>query len=76
MKPAPRVLLAAAVTASAIYLLRPRTPRPRPVVLITGGSRGLGLALAERFARSGALLVLAARESSNAPAISSSNATP
>jgi len=32
------------------------------VVLITGGSRGLGLALAEEFARCGAKLVLAARD--------------
>lgn len=31
------------------------------VVVITGGSRGLGLALAEEFGRRGALLVLAAR---------------
>ena len=31
------------------------------VVLIGGGSRGLGLAMAERFARAGAKLVLAAR---------------
>ncbi|MEO6829001.1 MAG: SDR family NAD(P)-dependent oxidoreductase, partial [Acidobacteriaceae bacterium] len=32
------------------------------VVVITGGSRGLGLALAEEFARNGAKLVLAARD--------------
>lgn len=32
------------------------------VVVITGGSRGLGLALAEEFARAGAHLVLAARD--------------
>ncbi len=31
------------------------------VVVITGGSRGLGLALAREFARQGANLVLAAR---------------
>src|SRR3569833_4537699 len=31
------------------------------VVMITGGSRGLGLALAEEFGRRGAQLVLAAR---------------
>jgi short-subunit dehydrogenase len=35
----------------------------RQVVVITGGSRGLGFALAERYARSGAQLVLAARSS-------------
>ncbi|HEY7209316.1 MAG TPA: SDR family oxidoreductase [Bryobacteraceae bacterium] len=34
------------------------------VVVITGGSRGLGLALAEEFGRYGARLVLAARDSS------------
>lgn len=32
------------------------------VVVITGGSRGLGLALAEEFGRRGAMLVLAARK--------------
>ncbi len=32
------------------------------VVLITGGSRGLGLAIAEQFGRAGARLVLAARD--------------
>ena len=34
------------------------------VVLITGGSRGLGLALAEEFTRHGARLVLCARNES------------
>lgn len=37
-----------------------RTPENR-VVLITGGSRGLGFAIAERFGRAGNRLVLAAR---------------
>ena len=32
------------------------------VVLITGGSRGLGLAMAEEFARHGARLVVCARD--------------
>ena len=34
---------------------------PRPVVLVTGGSRGLGLAIASRFARNPVRLVLASR---------------
>ncbi|WP_158788205.1 SDR family oxidoreductase [Granulicella sp. L46] len=34
---------------------------PRPVVLVTGGSRGLGLAIATRFARNPVRLVLASR---------------
>lgn len=38
-----------------------RYPVNGRVVLITGSSRGLGLALAERFARAGARLVLTAR---------------
>jgi NAD(P)-dependent dehydrogenase (short-subunit alcohol dehydrogenase family) len=35
---------------------------PGQVVMITGGSRGLGLAMAEEFARQGAKLVLCARQ--------------
>jgi NAD(P)-dependent dehydrogenase (short-subunit alcohol dehydrogenase family) len=50
--------IAAAVAA---YALLPRPSRRGQVVVITGGSRGLGLALAERFGRGGAKLVLAAR---------------
>jgi NAD(P)-dependent dehydrogenase (short-subunit alcohol dehydrogenase family) len=51
------------VAAAATYALLPRPARRRPgqVVVITGGSRGLGFALAERYGRSGAKLVLAAR---------------
>jgi NAD(P)-dependent dehydrogenase (short-subunit alcohol dehydrogenase family) len=50
--------------ATLAYALRPRQAKRRPgqTVLITGGSRGLGLALAERYARSGARLVLTARD--------------
>jgi NAD(P)-dependent dehydrogenase (short-subunit alcohol dehydrogenase family) len=55
-------ILTGIAAAAAAYALRPR-PRKRSgqVVLITGGSRGLGLALAERYGRSGAKLILAAR---------------
>jgi NAD(P)-dependent dehydrogenase (short-subunit alcohol dehydrogenase family) len=51
------------VATAAVYALTPRPAKRRPgqVVLITGGSRGLGFALAERYGRSGAKLVLAAR---------------
>lgn len=43
--------------------IRSRAQRLRgQVVVITGGSRGLGLAMAEEFGRRGALLVLAARD--------------
>jgi len=57
-------ILTGVIAAAAAYALKPNpTPRrPGQIVLITGGSRGLGLALAERYARSGAKLVLAARD--------------
>lgn len=57
-------ILTGIAAAAAAYALKSNAPRSRPgqVVLITGGSRGLGLALAERFGRSGAKLVLAARD--------------
>lgn len=55
-----------AITAAAWHLGSGRTREPldRRVVLITGGSRGLGLALAERFGRAGGRLVLIARDKS------------
>ena len=43
-------------------LLRPSLLPQNPVVLITGGSRGLGLAIAQRFAKQGARFVLAAEK--------------
>jgi len=53
--------VAAAATAYSIAAKRRIRDRGK-VVLITGGSRGLGLALAERYGRSSARLVLAARD--------------
>ena len=57
------VLPALTVAGAAIYALSriPVRNIEGEVVLIAGGSRGLGLAMAERFARAGAKLVLAAR---------------
>jgi NAD(P)-dependent dehydrogenase (short-subunit alcohol dehydrogenase family) len=57
-------ILTGIVAAAAAYALKSSsTPRrPGQVVLITGGSRGLGLAMAERYGRSGAKLILAARD--------------
>jgi NAD(P)-dependent dehydrogenase (short-subunit alcohol dehydrogenase family) len=57
-------LLTGIAAAAAVYALRPRPNRRigQQVVLITGGSRGLGLALAERYGRAGAKLILAARD--------------
>jgi NAD(P)-dependent dehydrogenase (short-subunit alcohol dehydrogenase family) len=57
-------LLTGIVAAAAVYALKSRASERRPgkVVLITGGSRGLGLALAERFGRAGAKLILASRD--------------
>ena len=53
-------LLAAAAAVAVLSRLNPRNFAGE-TVLIGGGSRGLGLAMAERFARAGAKLVLAAR---------------
>ena len=56
-------LLAATASAAVALAFRPRRPRlvPGQVAIITGGSRGLGLALAHRFGRAGLKLALAAR---------------
>lgn len=55
-------LLVGAAAAALAYTFLPRSAKPGQVVLITGGSRGLGLALADRFGRSGARLILVARD--------------
>jgi NAD(P)-dependent dehydrogenase (short-subunit alcohol dehydrogenase family) len=55
-------LLTGIAAAAAAWAFMPRPTRRDQVVVITGGSRGLGLAIAERFGRAGAKLVLAARE--------------
>ncbi|WP_213807674.1 SDR family NAD(P)-dependent oxidoreductase [Granulicella sp. dw_53] len=55
-------LVTGIAAAAVAYALMPRTSRLGQVAVITGGSRGLGLALAERFGRAGAKLVLTARD--------------
>ncbi len=56
-------LLGAAATASAVYTARRRADAVKGrVVVVTGGSRGLGLMVAKEFGRHGAHLVLAARK--------------
>ena len=59
-------IAAGARASAAAYALLPRLTNRRRVeaghvVVITGGSRGLGFALAQRFAAAGARLVLASR---------------
>lgn len=54
--------VSAAAAAYALDSRRRRRGSESRVVLITGGSRGLGLAMAERFGRAGNKLVLAARD--------------
>ena len=56
-------LMATTLVAAAAYVLSPSRHRYRPgqVAVITGGSRGLGFALAQQFGRAGMRLVLAAR---------------
>lgn len=62
--PAYLVPIAATLAAAVAYALVPKPARVKPgqIVLITGGSRGLGLAIARRFAKAGCKLVLAARK--------------
>ena len=62
-RPANTLYAASIGLAAAAWLLvsTQRRPRSRHVVVITGGSRGLGLALARRFGHAGDRLVLAAR---------------
>ncbi|HEY6412862.1 MAG TPA: SDR family oxidoreductase [Edaphobacter sp.] len=57
-------LLTGIAVSAASYALRrrPAKHKGQQVVLIAGGSHGLGLALAERYGRAGAKLILAARD--------------
>ena len=58
-----RYALGSVFAAGCVYALLPKAKRLEAgqVVLITGGSRGLGLALAHRFGQAGCKLALAAR---------------
>lgn len=60
------MIVAAAVgigAAASVLISRNRGPRmPGRVVLITGGSRGLGLAMAREFAREGCRIAICARD--------------
>jgi short-subunit dehydrogenase len=63
----PKSILASAafaLGAGAVLALtgKKSSSMAKKVVVITGGSRGLGLALAEEFGRHGAMIVLAARD--------------
>jgi len=62
--PTPQIVAGIVAAAAACLLISRRSGAvpSRQVVVITGGSRGLGLALAHRFGRAGARLVLAARD--------------
>jgi NAD(P)-dependent dehydrogenase (short-subunit alcohol dehydrogenase family) len=60
------ITISAAIVVAAYIakrLSQPGRVRPRHVAVITGGSSGLGLALAHRFGKAGLRLVLAARDS-------------
>ena len=66
-RPSPtlKFLTVGLTAAAAAYALAPKSTRRAGedrIVVITGGSRGLGLALAERFGRAGCRLILTARD--------------
>jgi short-subunit dehydrogenase len=60
------ITIAASVAVAAFVakrIFKTARVRPRQAIIITGGSSGLGLALAHRFGKAGLRLVLAARDS-------------